>query len=157
MIESLLSGKLVGTPERRTSKGGKPYVQARMRVPAGAEEVHFARLTAFSDTACTALLALGDGDALAVAGTLKVGVWTPQGGEPRPNLDMVAVQVLTVYHLERRRRAMQGDDEGPCRRAPTAAPKQRAARQAAPVQRAQSDAEDFGHGDDDAWLAGAAP
>lgn len=153
MIESLLSAKLVGTPERRTSKGGKPYVQARMRVPAGAEEVHFVRLTASSDSACTALLALSADDALAVAGTLKVGVWTPQDGEPRPNLDLVAAQVLTVYHLARRRRAMQGDDdEAPGRRAPAAA-----ARQKAPAQRAQAGAEDFGHGADDEWLAGAAP
>lgn len=157
MIEALISGKLIGTPERRTSKGGKPYVQARMRVPAGAEEVHFVRLTAFSDTVCTALLALSADDALAVAGTLRVGVWTPQDGEPRPNLDLVAAQVLTVYHLERRRRAAQGDDEAPSRRAPAAAPAPRPARQQAPAQRTIGDAEDFGHGDDDAWLAGAAP
>jgi single-stranded DNA-binding protein len=127
MIEALISGKLIGAPDRRTSKGGKPYVQARMRVPAGAEGVHFVRLTAFSDTACTALLALSADDALAVAGTLKAGVWAPQNGEPRVNLDLVAAQVLTVYHLERRRRAMQGDDDGPGR--PTPAPAPRAARQ----------------------------
>jgi len=112
MIEALVSGKLQGQPEQRTAKSGRAFVQARMRVAAGAEEVHFVRVTAFSDSACIALLALGDGDSLAVAGTLKIGVWTPQVGEPRSNLDMVAGQVLTVYGLERRRKAVQLDEDG---------------------------------------------
>lgn len=155
MIEALISGKLVGVPERRTSKGGRAYVQARMRVPAGADDTHFVRITAFSDSTCAALLALGDGDALAVAGTLKVSVWTPQGGEARPNLDVVAGQVLTAYSVKRRRDAMQSaGDDGPGPGAP--APAARRPRQQAPAQRTLDGAEDFGHGGDDAWLAGGA-
>lgn len=155
MIEAMISGKLQGQPEQRTAKTGRTFVTARMRVAAGAEETHFVRVTAFSDSACTALLALGDGDALAAAGTLKVGVWTPAGGEARPNLDMVAAQVLTVYHLERRRKAMQpGDDEAPRQRA--AAPAARPARRPAPAQHGPEHPDEFGHADNDAWLAGGA-
>lgn len=155
MIEALLSGKLQGQPEQRTAKTGRTYVQGRMRVAAGAEETHFVRLTAFSESACNALLALADGDGLAVTGTLKVGVWTPQGGEPRVNLDLVAAQVLTVYHLERRRKAMQpgGDDEES--RAGAAGTAARPARRQAPAQRSPAHEDDFGHADDDAWLRGA--
>ena len=146
MLEILTTGKLVGQPEQRTAKSGKTYATAKLRVAAGAEEVLFVRLTAFSDTACTALLALADGDALAVAGTLKIGVWTPQGGEPRPNLDLVVAQVLSVYHLERRRKAMQpGGDKGP------ATPATKPARRQAPAQRCHYDFGDAG----DAWLRGA--
>lgn len=156
MIEAMISGKLLGQPEQRTAKTGRTFVTARMRVAAGAEETHFVRVTAFSDSACTALLALGDGDALAAAGTLKVGIWTPPGGESRPNLDMVAAQVLTVYHLERRRKAMQsGDDEAP--RQQTAAPAARPARRQAPAQRSPEPEDEFGDAGTDSWLAGSAP
>jgi single-stranded DNA-binding protein len=151
MIESLISGKLQGQPEERTAKTGRKFVTARMRVAAG-EESHFARLTAFSETACAALLALGDGDAVAVAGTLKVGVWTPEGGEPRPNLDMVAAQVLTVYALQRRREAAQAGSEGPARQPAAAA---RPARRQAPPQRSPEPDGDFGAAGDDEWLRGA--
>lgn len=154
MIETLLSGKLQGQPEQRTSKNGKPYVQARMRVAAGAEETHFARLIAFSDTACTALLALADGDALAVAGTLKVSAWIDKAGEPKPNLDLVVSQLLTAYAVKRKREAVQpGGDAGPGH--PTAAPSNRPARRQAPAQRGLDYEHDFGDAGDDAWLRSA--
>ena len=153
MIEALVSGKLQGQPEQRTAKTGRAYVQARMRVSAGAEEVHFVRLTAFSESVCAALLALGDGDALAVAGTLKPGAWVDRDGNAKPNLDLVAAQVLTAYHLKRRREAVQpgegGTDTTP---APRLAP---APRQPRPQRSTAPDAGDF-DGADDAWLTGGA-
>lgn len=111
MIEALVAGKLVGKPEARTAKSGRTFVQARLRVPAGGEEVIFARLTAFSDTAGAALLALDDGDAVAVAGSVKLGAWVDRDGNAKPNVNMVVSQVLTVYHLKRRREAVQGGGE----------------------------------------------
>jgi single-stranded DNA-binding protein len=108
MIEALMTGKLYGRPEQRTSPStGRSYVQARLRVAVGADETHFVRVTAFSETAGAALMALGDGDAVAVAGTLRLGAWTDRDGRPRPNADLVAAQVLTAYHLKRRRSAVQ--------------------------------------------------
>ena len=153
MIEALVSGKLQGQPEQRTAKTGRAYVQARMRVAAGADEAHFVRVTAFSESACAALLALGDGDALAVAGTLKPGAWMDRDGNAKPNLDLVAAQVLTAYHLKRRREAVQpgesGTDTRPAPRLATA-PKQ-----PRPQHSAATDAGDF-NGADDAWLTGGA-
>ena len=69
------------------------------------------RLTAFSGSACAALLALDDGDA--VAGTLKDGAWVDRDGAARPNLDMVVAQVLTAYHVQRRHQATQTDEQTP--------------------------------------------
>lgn len=60
-----------------------------------------------------ALLALGNGDAVVLAGTLKPGVWVDRQGQTRPTLDMVAAQVLTVYHLKRRRAAVAQDSKPP--------------------------------------------
>lgn len=111
MIESLMAGKIVGKPETRISKSGRNFVTARMRVAAGAEDTHFVRLTAFSETAAAALLALDDGDAAAVVGNLKPGAWVDRDGAAKPNLDMVVAQVLTAYHLKRRRDAVLGAGE----------------------------------------------
>lgn len=155
MIEALVSGKLQGQPEQRSAKTGRAYVQARMRVCAGAEEVHFVRVTAFSESACAALLALGDGDALAVAGTLKPGAWVDRDGNAKPNLDLVAAQVLTAYHLKRRREAVQpgegGTDAAPAPRTATAP----APRQPRPQRSGAPDADDFDSADN-AWLTGGA-
>jgi hypothetical protein len=77
---------------------------------------HWVLLTAFDDGAARALLALGKGDTLVVAGELSIGVWTPEGREPRPSLRLLAHQVLTPYAVQRRREAasgarrVQGDD-----------------------------------------------
>ena len=159
MIEALISGELQGQPEQRTAKTGRAFVQARMRVAAGAEEVHFVRVTAFSDSACTALLALGDGDALAVAGTLKPGAWVDREGNAKLNLDMVAAQVLTAYHLKRRRDAVQPGEGGPAAApTPPSMPSPPPARGTG-VQRRRSepDHENFATAGEDAWLAGDAP
>lgn len=112
MIEALLSGKLAGKPELLHSKTGKPYARGRLRVPLGADETVFARLTAFSESACAALLALDDGDAAAVAGTLKPGAWVDKDGAPKANIDVIVGQVLTAYHVRRKRDAVQAAGDG---------------------------------------------
>lgn len=56
MIESLISGKLHGNPQQRTSKAGKPFVTAKMRVSTGEEQGQFVNVTAFSDSVQAALL-----------------------------------------------------------------------------------------------------
>ena len=110
MIEALVSGKLHGQATQKTARSGNPFTTAKVRVPAGDEAI-FCNVIAFSDSAQAALLALGDGDAVALAGTLKPGVWVDQRGQARPTLDMTAAQVLTVYHLKRRRAAVAPGDE----------------------------------------------
>lgn len=163
MIEALMAGKLVGKPEARTSKSGRTFVTAKLRVAAGGEDTHFVRLTAFSDTAGAALLALDDGDAAAVAGSLKPGAWVDRDGAAKPNIDMVVAQVLTVYHLKRRRDAVQAtgepaDTEPPsARRTASPAPSSARRPRAPHPKAAPPDADgciDFGGASDDAWLRG---
>ena len=59
-----------------------------------------------------ALLALVAGDSLAVAGSITPKVWTDREGQHRPALDMVAHQVLTTYHVTRKRRTVQAPHHG---------------------------------------------
>ena len=106
MIEALVSGKLHGQPAQKIAKTGKPFVVAKLRAHAGDADV-FVNVIAFSQGACEALLALGDGDAVALAGSLTPKAWTDREGVARPALDLVASQVLTAYHVTRKRKALE--------------------------------------------------
>ena len=107
MIDALIAGKLYGQPVQRVGKAGKPFAVAKVRASAGDGESWFVNVIAFEAAACAALLALADGDSLALSGSITPRVWTDKEGNSRPSLDMVAAQVLTSYHVSRKRRAMQ--------------------------------------------------
>lgn len=135
MIEALIAGKLFGKPERRTSRSGKSFVSTKVRVPSG-EDAVFVGVVVFSDSVQTALLALDDGEAVALAGTLSAKARTDREGNARPNLDLIANQLLTVHHAKRKREATQqhrGDAPARPRHAPD---------------------DGFGDGGPDPWLDG---
>ncbi|WP_157270921.1 single-stranded DNA-binding protein [Azohydromonas aeria] len=111
MIEGLIAGKVYGRPEQRTGKSGRGFVTAKVRAAAGDGEGVFINVLAFSESAQAALLALGDGDAVSLAGTLTPKAWTDKEGNARPALDLVAAQVLTTYHLKRKREAVAAAGE----------------------------------------------
>ena len=114
MIDGLISGKLYGQPTERTSKTGKPFALAKVRAAAGDGESLFVNVIAFDDAPVAALLALGDGDSVALSGSLTPKVWTDKEGNVRPSLDLVAHQVLTTYHVTRKRNTMgQGQQQRP--------------------------------------------
>ncbi len=121
MIEGLIAGKVYGRPEQRVgNNSGKPFVTAKVRAAASGGEMLFVNILAFDPTAQAALLALSDGDAVSLAGTLTPKVWTDREGHVRPAVDMVASQVLTVYQVKRKREAVTGADQ-PLRQAHTSA------------------------------------
>ena len=109
MIDGLIAGRIYGKPTERTSKTGKPFVVAKVRAATGDGESMFINVLAFSDSAQAALLALADGDSVALTGSLTPKTWTDKEGNTRPALDLVAHQVLTTYHVTRKRTAMQRD------------------------------------------------
>lgn len=109
MVDGLVSGKLYGTATSRTSQNGKQFVTAKVRAAVGDGESLFVNVIAFSTTAGEALLALADGDSVALAGTLTPKAWVDRAGEAKPALDLVAHAVLTAYHVKRKRAAVQGE------------------------------------------------
>lgn len=117
MIDALIAGKLHGAPSQKTSKNGNTFTTAKVRVPSGDDSI-FCNVIAFDQDAQGALLALGAGEAVALAGSLKVGTWTARDGTARPSLDMTASQVLTSYHVTRKRKATQPEQEGQQQRQP---------------------------------------
>ncbi|MBC8739025.1 single-stranded DNA-binding protein [Paraburkholderia sp. UCT31] len=109
MIDALVSGRLHGKPQQRTASNGsgKTFVTATLRCGTGDGEAQFVNVICFADTAKVALLALGDGDSIALCGSLSVGVWTPAQGEPRAQVRLTATAVLSPYHVTKRRAAVQ--------------------------------------------------
>ncbi len=105
MIEGLVTGTLVGLAEQRQGKNDTTFVVARVKTAPGEGAPLIVNVIAFAPEACAALLALDEGDTLAVAGALTPKVWTDKQGNTRPALDMVASQVLTVYQADRKRGA----------------------------------------------------
>ena len=113
MIDALISGKLYGQPTERTSKSGKPFALAKVRAAGGDGESLFVNVIAFDTAPCTALLALGDGDSVALSGSLTPKVWTDKEGNARPGLDLVAHQVLTAYAVTRKRNTVRQNATAP--------------------------------------------
>ncbi len=102
MIDGLVSGRLVGTAEQREGKNATRFAVAKVRASAGDGESVVVNVIAFAADACAALLALDDGDAVALAGGLTPKVWSDKQGNTKPALDMVATRVLTAYPLDDR-------------------------------------------------------
>jgi single-stranded DNA-binding protein len=110
MIEGLITGTLVGLAEQRQGKNDSTFVLAKVKATPGEGEPLIVNVIAFAAEACAALLALDEGDTLALTGALTPKVWTDKQGNTRPALDLVASQVLTVYHVDRKRAATGGAD-----------------------------------------------
>jgi single-stranded DNA-binding protein len=108
MIDALVGGTLAGAPQEKTSASGKSYVQCRVRVPTGEDSALFVLATGFDSDVQRALMALAHGDSVALAGPLKLGVWTSPQGEARVNASMVVNAVVSPYHVKRKRDAMHG-------------------------------------------------
>lgn len=101
MMEGVIEGKLQGKATERASKTGKPYALAKVRAATGDGEALFVNVISFDTGLCTALLALGGCDAVALAGTLTPKAWLDREGQPRAAVDMLASQVLTAYQAKR--------------------------------------------------------
>lgn len=116
MIDALLAGRLYGTVAVRTAKNGSRFATAKVRVTTSTGESLFVNVIAFAATAVEALLALTDGDSVALSGELTPKVWTDKNGEARPALDLVAHAILTAYHVTRKRQAVKDEAAYPAAR-----------------------------------------
>ena len=109
MIDALITGRLAADPKPGTSRNGNAYATARVMVTSNAEERLSVSVIAFDSATVVALLAMGSGDTVTLAGELTPKVWTDKHGTAQPSADLKAHAVLTPYHVSRKRRAMQPD------------------------------------------------
>lgn len=112
MIEAMTTGELIADPQERTTRTGKPYWTATLRVPAGADSI-LVGLTVFSETAGARLAQMHKGAKIAAAGTLESSVWAGRDGEERKGWRLTATEILSVYQARKKRETEAGrDDDG---------------------------------------------
>jgi len=103
MIDALISGKLIKTPELRTGKTGNHYTQFLLSVSVGEEQPVIVSGIAFAETA-ERIAKLQKGDPLAVIGSLKPTEWTDKTtGETKHGLNVTANNALSPYDIKKRK------------------------------------------------------
>ena len=102
MIDGLVAGKLVGQAEMREGKNASKFVVAKVRATAGDGDAVVVNVIAFAPEACAALMALDDGHAVSLAGSLTPKVWSDKQGNTKAALDMIASNVLTAHQVVRK-------------------------------------------------------
>lgn len=111
MIDALIGGSLHGKPVTRIGPSGKPFVGAKVITQTGNGNSVFVNVITFDEIVRNALMALNNGDSVALSGTLTPRVWTPPNSEPRAVLDIVAHSITTSYHITRKRQIMRSTAE----------------------------------------------
>ena len=96
MIEGLVAGTIWGEPEKRMGKNNSIFVVAKVRAQGTQPELVIVNVIAFDHGVSKALLALRDGDAVSLAGSLSPKVWIDKQGVSRAALDMIASRVLAL-------------------------------------------------------------
>jgi single-stranded DNA-binding protein len=88
-IEAAFFGTLGKDAEPKTSKTGKPYLRAGVRVGDG-EGAQWVNVTAFDPEAIATADKFVKGSRVYVEGRLTLDTWTPEGGEKRRSLSCLS-------------------------------------------------------------------
>jgi len=89
-MHALINGYVFRDPERKTAKSGAPYAKATIKDGRGDETI-FVSVMAFREC-IDALMQATDGDAISVAGELKLRCYE-KNGEWKPAADVIAIKL----------------------------------------------------------------
>jgi len=107
MIDALISGKLIKTPELKTGASGKHYSNFLLSVSVGELKPTIVSGMAFALIA-ERLAKLQQGDPLAVIGSLKPSEWIDKAtDESRHGLSVTVNNILTPYDIKKRKEPAQ--------------------------------------------------
>jgi single-stranded DNA-binding protein len=121
MIDVLIQGKLRGAVVVKTASNGNAYATFKLSTTDKKNEGVLCSCIVFAAPVVEAVERLGDGGSIAVSGEAAISTWSAQDGTQRHGLDVTVHQVLTAYHLGRKRadkpnagpdRGHAGDDFG---------------------------------------------
>jgi single-stranded DNA-binding protein len=104
-------GAVFRTPEVRTSKSGRPYATATLKVNEG-NTADFWRVFAFSENTRAELSRLSDGDKITVQGSLKIEVYVSKDGEHKLSRTVFADHVLALRQPPRERKTKEKQKQG---------------------------------------------
>ena len=103
MIDALISGKLIKSPELKTGQSGKYYTQFLLSVSVGEDKPVVVSGMAFTETA-EKIAKLKKGDALSIVGSLKPSQWTDKAtGALKHGLSVTVSSALSAYDIKKRR------------------------------------------------------
>jgi single-strand DNA-binding protein len=103
MLDALVSGKLIKTPELKTGASGKAYCQFLLSVATGEPKPTTISGIAFESVAQRIAL-LTAGDSLAVIGSLKPSEWNDKTtGETKHGLSVTVSNSLSTYDISKKR------------------------------------------------------
>lgn len=109
----LASGKLVKDPTKRVSKTGKDYLTFLVAANDESGTPAIVSVVVFDEALIRKVSGLTKGDQIAASGAATLGIWKPEHGEARPNLSIVAGNVLTPYETAKRRKAQTETEANP--------------------------------------------
>ena len=95
MIRALITGKLYGSPQTRTSAAGKAYTTAKLKADGKDGSITWCSLIAFGEQA-ERLATLKEGAALSVSGRCEVSAWIGRDGEATGRLSLVVDELATL-------------------------------------------------------------
>jgi single-stranded DNA-binding protein len=106
-VFALVTGTLFKPAEERiSSKTGRTFVSATLKVGGETGDAEFWSITAFAQSAQSELLRLNAGDALSCQGKARFELWQPRdGGEVKISRSLIADQILALKAAPRERRA----------------------------------------------------
>jgi single-stranded DNA-binding protein len=103
MIDALVSGKLIRTPELKAGQSGKHYTQFLLSVSIGEEQPVVVSGMSFGETA-ERIARLQKGDPLSVIGSLKPSEWADKAtGETKHGLNITVNNSLSPYDIKKRK------------------------------------------------------
>jgi hypothetical protein len=107
MVFALVTGTLFKPAEEKTSsKTGRTFVSATLKVGGETGDAEFWQITAFAQSVQSELLRLGAGDALSAQGKAKFELWQPRdGGAMKISRSLFADQIIALKAAPRERRA----------------------------------------------------
>ena len=103
MFDVLLSGKLRGAPDLRSSRNNNPFATFRLNVPTGKDGGYVqASCITFSQTAIDVLINLTEGDSVAVSGEAALKTWDGKHGM-QAGLDVTVHNAMSAYMVKKKR------------------------------------------------------
>ena len=97
MIRASIYGRAGRDSEVRSSKSGKSYASVSVACSEGPDQATtWVRVVVFSERGIAELSTVLKGSVVAAIGRLKVGIWSAQGAEPKPDVTLLADSVMTA-------------------------------------------------------------
>eukprot|EP01034_Spumella_vulgaris_P024072 gene24072-30374_t len=112
MIDALIAGRLRGAVAVRQSTNGNTFATWRIAAAGKDGESLLCSCISFSQKAIAAMQALDDGDSVAVSGEASISVWADAQKGQCHGLNVQVYAVMTAYHLGRKRKAHEAQNEG---------------------------------------------